>query len=77
MKNVLCETQRRHTHKRRGTYAQPTQTNHSTMGKEGLKAYLLAKNDEMGIVVSDKVQNLRRLEAQRNELNSKGMEYTN
>ena len=33
------------THKRRGTYAQPTQTNHSTMGKEGLKAYLLAKND--------------------------------
>jgi len=47
------------------------------MGKEGLKAYLLAKNDEMGIVVSDKVQNLRRLEAQRNELNSKGMEYTN
>jgi len=41
------------------------------MGKEGLKAYLLAKNDDLGIVVSDKVQNLRRLEAQRNELNSK------
>lgn len=43
------------------------------MGKEGLKAYLMAKNDELAIVVSDKMQNLRRLEAQRNELNSKGM----
>jgi len=31
----------------------------------------LAKNDDMAIVVSDKLQNLRRLEAQRNELNSK------
>lgn len=41
------------------------------MGKEGLQSYLLAKNDELAIVVADKVQNLRRLEAQRNELNSK------
>jgi len=41
------------------------------MGKEGLQSYLLAKNDEMAIVVADKIQNLRRLEAQRNELNSK------
>jgi len=41
------------------------------MGKEGLQAFLHAKDDELAIVVSDKLQNLRRLEAQRNELNSK------
>jgi len=39
--------------------------------KEGLHSYFLAKTDELGIVVADKAQNLRRLEAQRNELNAK------
>jgi len=38
---------------------------------EGLKSYYQGKIDELEITVQDKGQNLRRLEAQRNELNSK------
>jgi len=38
---------------------------------EGLKSYYEGKIDELEIVLSDKQQNLRRLEAQRNELNAK------
>merc|ERR1719156_194811 len=39
--------------------------------KEGIKDYYVTKIEELQIVVSDKVQNLRRLQAQRNELNAK------
>lgn len=41
------------------------------MGREGVKGYFLAKKDELAIILADKNQNLRRLEAQRNELNAK------
>ena len=40
--------------------------------KDGLRAYYKAKIEEFEIAVRDKTQNLRRLEAQRNELNTKG-----
>jgi len=40
-------------------------------GRDGLKTYYQGKIDELEIVVTDKSQNLRRLEAQRNELNAK------
>ena len=40
--------------------------------KEGIKSYYKAKIEELEINVRDKTQNLRRLEAQRNELNGKG-----
>jgi len=38
---------------------------------EGLKQYYLTKIEELQLVVAEKSQNLRRLEAQRNELNAK------
>lgn len=38
----------------------------------GLRSYYLTKIDEMEVTLQEKSQNLRRLEAQRNELNSKG-----
>jgi len=41
------------------------------MGKEGLTGYLQSKTDEYNIVLQDKTQNLRRLEAQRNDLNTR------
>eukprot|EP00096_Caligus_rogercresseyi_P013358 TRINITY_DN601_c0_g1_i4.p1 TRINITY_DN601_c0_g1~~TRINITY_DN601_c0_g1_i4.p1 ORF type:complete len:419 (-),score=193.86 TRINITY_DN601_c0_g1_i4:1957-3213(-) len=40
-------------------------------GREGLKTYYVTKIEELGQTVSLKNQNLRRLEAQRNELNAK------
>ena len=40
--------------------------------KDGLRSYYKAKIEEFEIAVRDKTQNLRRLEAQRNELNTKG-----
>ena len=40
---------------------------------EGLKAYYKTRLDELALVLREKQQNLRRLEAQRNDLNSKGM----
>ena len=40
--------------------------------QEGLKTYYKAKIEEYEIAVRNKTQNLRRLEAQRNELNTKG-----
>lgn len=46
------------------------------MGKavgEGLKAYYKAKIEELEILARDKHHNLQRLQAQRNELNTKGV----
>lgn len=39
---------------------------------DGLKSYYKAKIEELEILARDKQHNLRRLEAQRNELNTKG-----
>lgn len=44
----------------------------SQSGHAGLKSYYNSKIDELDIVYADKVQDLRRLQAQRNELNAKG-----
>jgi len=38
----------------------------------GVRSYYQTKLDEMELVIRDKTQNLRRLEAQRNVLNSRG-----
>ena len=40
---------------------------------DGLKKYYKTKIEELEISTRDKQHNLRRLEAQRNELNTKGM----
>lgn len=40
---------------------------------EGLSSYYKAKIEELEIQARDKQHNLRRLEAQRNELNTKGI----
>lgn len=40
-------------------------------GHSGIKTYYKSKIEELEIVLSEKEQDLRRLEAQRNELNSK------
>ena len=39
---------------------------------DGIKPYYDGKIQTLRVVVADKVKNLRRLEAQRNELNAKG-----
>lgn len=41
-------------------------------GGDGLKAYYKSKIEELELMVKDKTHNLRRLEAQRNELNTQG-----
>lgn len=38
---------------------------------EGIRPYYSSKIDHLKVVVADKIKNLRRLEAQRNELNAK------
>jgi 26S proteasome regulatory subunit T6 len=38
----------------------------------GLRAYYDAKIEALSVALRDKTQNLRRLEAQRNELNGRG-----
>ncbi|KAH9391217.1 26S protease regulatory subunit 8 [Tyrophagus putrescentiae] len=38
---------------------------------EGLRQYYITKNEELQLIVNEKTQNLRRLQAQRNELNAK------
>ena len=40
-------------------------------GGEGLKKYYVSKVEELMLTVAEKNQNLRRLQAQRNELNAK------
>ena len=40
---------------------------------EGLRQYYITKIEELQLVVAEKAQNLRRLQAQRNELNAKGI----
>lgn len=40
---------------------------------EGLKQYYVTKIEELQLIVNEKTQNLRRLQAQRNELNAKGL----
>lgn len=39
---------------------------------DGLRQYFITKIEELQLVVAEKAQNLRRLQAQRNELNAKG-----
>lgn len=39
---------------------------------EGFRSYYITKIEELQLVVAEKSQNLRRLQAQRNELNAKG-----
>jgi 26S proteasome regulatory subunit T6 len=39
---------------------------------DGLKPYYKAKVEELELLIKDKSHNLRRLEAQRNELNTQG-----
>jgi len=43
---------------------------------DGLKQYYVTKIEELQLIVTDKTQNLRRLQAQRNELNSKGFRFS-
>lgn len=40
---------------------------------EGFKPYYITKIEELQLIVAEKSQNLRRLQAQRNELNAKGI----
>lgn len=40
--------------------------------QSGLKAYYKGKIEELEMLIKDKSHNLRRLEAQRNELNTQG-----
>jgi hypothetical protein len=40
--------------------------------KDGFRSYYIQKIEELQLIVNEKSQNLRRLQAQRNELNAKG-----
>jgi len=44
---------------------------------EGFKPYYITKIEELQLIVAEKSQNLRRLQAQRNELNAKGIYLNN
>lgn len=39
---------------------------------DGFRSYYIQKIEELQLIVAEKSQNLRRLQAQRNELNAKG-----
>ena len=43
-----------------------------TRTKDGLRNYYIAKIEELQSILGEKSQDVRRLEAQRNELNAKG-----
>ena len=43
----------------------------SSSDPEGLRQYFVQKIEELNLIVADRQQNLRRLQAQRNELNAK------
>ena len=43
---------------------------------EGFRQYYITKIEELQLIVAEKSQNLRRLQAQRNELNAKGLFFT-
>ncbi len=49
-----------------------TNTTNTTVNSIFGAAYYQSKLDELEIIIRDKTQNLRRLEAQRNALNTKG-----
>jgi len=49
-----------------------TATANGTSKTDGIKQYYIAKIEELQLINTSKTQNLRRLEAQRNELNAKG-----
>ena len=40
---------------------------------DGYKSYFTHKTENLQVIISEKMQDLRRLQAQRNELNAKGM----
>jgi 26S proteasome regulatory subunit T6 len=42
---------------------------------EGFRSYYIQKIEELQLIVNEKSQNLRRLQAQRNELNAKGNKH--
>lgn len=42
---------------------------------EGFRSYYVQKIEELQLIVAEKSQNLRRLQAQRNELNAKGKSF--
>lgn len=44
---------------------------------EGFRSYYITKIEELQLVLAEKSQNIRRLQAQRNELNAKGKEMLN
>jgi hypothetical protein len=44
---------------------------------EGVRQYYITKIEELQLIVAEKSQNLRRLQAQRNELNAKGICFGN
>jgi 26S proteasome regulatory subunit T6 len=58
-----------------GTKSDTAVTPAATTG--GLHSYYQTKVDSFAIVLHDKTQDLRRLEAQRNELNAKGKNKKN
>lgn len=41
----------------------------------GLRQYFITKIEELQLIVNEKTLNLRRLQAQRNELNAKGINW--
>ena len=45
---------------------------HAKMGRQGLRTYYENKIDELEVTLRERTENLKRLEAQRNELNGKG-----
>jgi hypothetical protein len=52
-------------------------TIYADMKKEGIKSYYQTKIEECELVMNQKSQDLRRLEAQRNALNAKGKNNSN